>query len=51
MKGASLSVGARAMAGLTGQIEEAAGAEGSPDWATLSVLADRLREALSATAK
>ena len=50
IKGAALIVGARPMASLAQQLEDATAADAEPDWPTIVALADRLRDALVTTA-
>jgi two-component system, NarL family, sensor histidine kinase EvgS len=50
IKGAALIVGARPMASLAQQLEDATAADGEPDWPAVVALADRLRDALVTTA-
>jgi two-component system, NarL family, sensor histidine kinase EvgS len=50
IKGAALIVGARPMASLAQQLEDATAADAEPDWPAIVALADRLRDALVTTA-
>ncbi|MBJ7469989.1 MAG: response regulator [Solirubrobacteraceae bacterium] len=50
IKGAALTVGARSMARLTQQLEDATATDAAPDWSTVASLAERLVQAFASTA-
>jgi len=50
IKGAALTVGARPMARLAQEIEDGTGSGADPDWIAVAAAADRLTDALAATA-